>query len=58
MASQKKNLTFGGAEAFQSSLAPNKEDIPKKNDRYADDAQYAPSGVHRQTKRSLANDLS
>jgi hypothetical protein len=36
---KKKNFTFGGVEAFQSSLAPCKVDMPKKKDLYADDAE-------------------
>jgi hypothetical protein len=39
MASQKKNLTFGGAKVFQSFLAFNTEDIHRKNNRYADDEE-------------------
>lgn len=36
---KKKNFTFGGVEAFQSSLAPCKVDMAKKKDLYADDAE-------------------
>jgi len=36
---QNKNLTFGGAEVFQSFLASNKEDVHRNNDRYADNEE-------------------
>jgi hypothetical protein len=31
------------------------EEMPRKKERYAEDAEYVPSGVHCQMKRSLTS---
>ena len=52
IASQKKNLTLGGTVDRQMSFAPSNDDIPTKKDRYAEDAEYWPLSVQRQTNLS------
>jgi len=56
--SHKKNFTCGSAFTRQTSLAPGSDAAPTKKARYANDAEYLPSGDHFQTKRSDANGSS
>lgn len=51
-ARQKKSFILGGARDLHSSLAPSMLAIPTKKTLYAEDAEYAPSAVHRHTNLS------
>lgn len=61
----RQNFTFSpewcynpGLKTLLSSLSPSKEDMPKKKDRYADEAEYAPSGVHFLPSEAISNKRS